>query len=146
MQELKPEFDKAIVRFRVFLLSQGAPGKIVWVAPEHTICCGPDWKIFKDEGIPESLVKEWYQQAKDSELGLRFCLLCKDSETSYCYLYTPVDVEDAEYKLLLNGSLKMSVPSDIPSATVISRGVASVWFRFRELKFRKWKYSAFRMA
>ena len=142
---MKPEFDQAIINFQEFLDNYGAPKKIVWIAQEHTLCLGREWLIFKNEGIPQVLVKARYQQARDMDFGLRLCLLCHDGDHSYCYLYVPVDEEDAEQHLSLNACLKMSVPQPMPEAKVVSRGLHIVWYRFRELKYRQWKKSFFRV-
>jgi hypothetical protein len=142
-----PEFEETIVSFREFIKYQDAPDRIVWVAPEHTICCGfQEWKIFQDECINESDIKAIYQAAREKFFGMRLCVLCTDSEISYCYLYVPVDEVDAEYNLLANGCVKMRVPEDMPHTSIVRRGVRTAWLQLKEsIRFRKWKNMAFRI-
>lgn len=142
-----PEFDEAIANFREFLDGQWVPNKIVWVAPNDTICCGlRGWKIFQNEGVIESDVIATYRTARKKDFGVRFCVLCADRQASYCYLSVPVDEIDAECKLLANGCVKLSVPEHIPNAEIIQRGFLSSWHQVIEsVRFKKWKNIAFRI-
>lgn len=145
---MNPEFQEILCSFRKFLEQQDVPDKIVWVLPEHTIYCGgKKWKIFENEGISDDDINSKYQSARENSLGVRFCVLCSDTETSYCYLYVPVDEHDAEYKLLANGCVKMSVPSDMPKGSITLRGFRAICWQLREsIKFKKWKAMAFRIG
>jgi hypothetical protein len=137
--EMIPEFEETISTFCGFLENHGLPRKIIWVAPEHTIFLGREWKIFKGEGIKESDIRAKYQAARGYPFGVRFGVLCTDDVTSYCYLYIPTDEIDAEYKLLANGYVKLSVPYDVSHATPINKGIGALWYQLRELRGKKWK-------
>lgn len=145
---MNPEFEEIIVSFRKFLEQQGYPGKIIWVAPEHTICCGRwEWKVFENECVDEEDIKLKYKDADDKKFGVRFCALCVNDETSYCYLYVPASELDADYKLLTYENVKLSVPVEMPHASMERRGFLASWYQLREsMKFREAKAFGFRIG
>ncbi|BBB60395.1 hypothetical protein UNDKW_2122 [Undibacterium sp. KW1] len=144
---MNPKFEEIIPVFRKFLEQQGCPGKIVWVAPEHTMCCGrAEWKIFENECVDEEDIKLKYQDADDKKFGVRFCALCVNDETSYCYLIVPTSELDADYKLLTYEKVKLSVPAEMPHASILRRGFRASWYQTREsIKFKEWKELVFRI-
>lgn len=138
-----PEFEEAVSRFQDVLKENGLPSKIVWVAPEHTIFCQHEWKVFRGEGIKADDILAKYQAAREKSFGIRLGVLCRDGDTSYCYLYAPTDELNAEIHLLANHRLKISIPVNISHASLINRGIGSVWFQLCELRVKKWKYGYF---
>lgn len=134
-----PEFEEAESQFRDYLIDNGLPIRIVWVAPEHTIFCRDEWKIFRGEGISEADIRATYKSASEQPFGIRLAVLCRDGDTSYCYLKAPVDEDDAERQLLVRHTLKMSIPTNMPHASLINRGMRSIWYQLLELRVRKWK-------
>lgn len=139
-----PAFDEAIAKFQVFLEGEGLPREIVWVAPEHTIFCRPEWKVFEGEGVTVSEVRAAYDAARQANsLGIELGVLCTDRDSTYCYLYIPADEYTASRKLLANTIAKFTSPVTVPSATRVRRGIRSMWYQLRELRFRDWKNSFF---
>ncbi len=142
-----PAFDEAIAKFQGFLEGEGLPREIVWVAPEHTIFCRREWKIFEGEGVKESEVRSAYDAARQADfLGIELGVLCSDRDFTYCYLYIPADEYTASRKLLANTTTKFTSPVKVPSASRVRRGIPSMWYQLRELRVRDWKNTFFNMS
>ena len=140
-----PDFEEAIVSFRAFLKQSGVPGEIVWVGPKHTIFCdGREWKIFEGEGVKESEVRSRYQSARGNAFGVQFGLLCADGKFSYCYLYVPANVDDAVSHLLAKVDVKLLVPTEVPTASLVRRrSLRAIWYQIKELRVKMWKSGFF---
>ena len=139
-----PDFPEALNQFGDFLEKCGLPRKIVWVAPEHTIYCGRSWKVFSGESVGEDTVSDLYSLAARGDFGLRFKLLCAGKDASYCYLHTPLDLQEAEQSLLFLHRVKYTIPSVAAPAEIIKRwSLPSFWYQLKEIPKLRWKCYAF---
>jgi len=139
-----PDFPEALNQFGDFLEKCELPRKIVWVAPEHTIYCGRSWKVFSGECAYEDDVRELYNSSARGKFGLAFKLLCAGKDSSYCYLYAPLELQEAEQGLLFSHRVKYMIPSIVPPAEIINRwSFPSFWYQLKEIYKLRWKCYAF---
>jgi hypothetical protein len=100
--------------------------------------------VFSGECVSEETVRHLYGIAAEGEFGVAFKLLCSGEDVSYCYLYAPSELQEAEQRLLFFHRIKCMVPSVVPSAKIIKRwSFLSFWYQLKEIHKLRWKCYAF---
>jgi len=106
-----PEFGDALDQLRAFLGRCAWPTDIAWLtSPALTtrgqlIIINPNRLLSRDEA------ESFYCVAVTKRLGVHLAALSHDLTTSFCYIWWPTTLREAQEALMPNG-LKLSIASD----------------------------------
>jgi hypothetical protein len=117
-------FDEALDSFREFLSGQGVSTDFAWVFLEDVIF--QDERIFIKTPLPaenESRARACYELGQKRGFGINLKALCLLESRTCCYILLPEDDLDAQYLLMSNVSLKLSVWTNLRKAESISNPV-----------------------
>jgi hypothetical protein len=137
-----PSFEDARHGFSEFLAEHGEPSEIHWIYGEATTRWMRDWLIF-DQGSSANLdsVRIAYGHGVESGLGVSLDQLGSADGVSYCYVWVPDDMVDAE-QCMMDGSVKYTMPQDsFPSTVKVTESTFVFAYRrlmnFVRRRFRK---------
>ena len=131
-----PPFEEAISSYRDFLRLRGLPEHPVWVFRDDV--ASKRGRLAIRVPLPESngeAARKMYEAARRSGLGVALVAIGRLGASVTCYVSVPRDQDEAEALLFSPESLKMSVPTELPSAVEVHGGVR--WL-FRVWLGRKW--------
>lgn len=114
-------FDEALLRFREFLSGQGLSTGVAWVFHEDVIFQRE--RIFIKTPIPaenEIRARACYESGQKRDFGINLQAFCLLESRPCCYILLPEDGLDAQYLLMSNISLKLSVWTNLRKAEPIS--------------------------
>jgi hypothetical protein len=117
-------FDEALDSFREFLSGQGLSTDLVWVFREDVIFQRE--RIFIKTPVPaenESRARACYELGQKRDFGINLKAFCLLESRPCCYILLPEDDLDAQYLLMSNISLKLSVWTNLRKAESISNPV-----------------------
>jgi len=114
-------FDEALISFKEFLSGQGLATDLVWVFREDVIFQRE--RIFIKSPVPaenESRARACYELGQKRDFGINLQAFCLLESHPCCYILLPEDDLDAQYLLMSNISLKLSVWTNLRNAESIS--------------------------
>ena len=117
-------FDEALESFKDFLSGQGISADLVWIFREDVIF--QTERIFIKTPIPaenESRARACYELGQKRDFGINLQAFCLLESRPCCYILLPEDDLDAQYLLMSNISLKLSVWKNLRKAESISNPV-----------------------
>src|SRR5256885_6286733 len=103
-------FDEALDSFREFLSGQGLSTDLVWVFREDVIFQRE--RTFIKTPVPvenETRARACYELGQKRDFGINLQAFCLLESRPCCYILLPEDDLDAQYLLMSNISLKLSV-------------------------------------
>ena len=127
---IKENFDEAKQFFQNFLSEQGLSSDLLWVFGEDIICL-PNRFLIK---VPlpaenESFARACYDIGRERDLGLCLHVFCLLDRRPCCYVQLPEDELDAQYSLMGNLSVKLTIRNDLINAEPIDSFL--VWQTYR---------------
>jgi hypothetical protein len=117
-------FDEALGSFREFLSGQELSTDVAWVFREDVIFQGE--RIFIKTPVPaenESCARACYELGRKRNFGVNLQAFCLLESRPCCYVLLPEDDLDAQYLLMSNISLKLSVWTNLRKAESTSNPV-----------------------
>jgi hypothetical protein len=105
-------FEESVSSFEQFLAENGYPPCTVWVR-EQDVVLGRKGALYVRDPLPRSNEREArakFAAGMQRELGVLFGALCTMGDVTCCYVWTPLDEQESEYRLMPAGT-KFSVPS-----------------------------------
>jgi hypothetical protein len=117
-------FDEALDSLREFLSGQGLSTHLIWVFREDVIFQGE--RIFIKTPWPaenEARARACYELGQKRGFGVNLKAFCLLESRPCCYILLPEDDLDAQYLLMSNISLKLSVWTNLRNAESISNPV-----------------------
>lgn len=130
-------FDAAEADFSRFLTEREYPALIAWIAIEDVIIDESGQHFVRRNGKgSRATSKNHYLSAIGQGLGIELRAMCASEAQTFASLYVPVDVIDAQYRMIAPG-LKMSCPEHRLPGILVSNP-----FRWWFLKRRNGKRSA----
>src|SRR5262245_43279513 len=94
---IAPSFGQAQLEFSAFARTQGLVAAPTWLLREDVAVFRSGFIVKKP--LPAdtlSLVTNFYEQARESRLGVLLCGLCRTKDTLYGHVWAPRTVADAE--------------------------------------------------
>ena len=134
-------FDEALDSFREFLSGQGLSTDLAWVFLEDVIF--QDERIFIKTPIPsenETRAQACYELGQRRDFGINLQAFCLLESRPCCYILLPEDDLDAQYHLMSNIALKLSVWTNLRKAKSISNPIK--WLALKLIN-RKSQFSSF---
>jgi hypothetical protein len=117
-------FDEAVDSFKNFLSGQGLSTDLAWVFREDVIFQRE--RIFIKTPIPaenETRARACYELGQKRDFGINLQAFCLLESRPCCYILLPEDDLDAQYLLMGNILLKLSVWTNLRKAESISNPV-----------------------
>jgi hypothetical protein len=132
---VKEFFEEAKQNFSKFLVEQTTAENIVWLFKEDVIWQEKQVLINGRFSVSENerLAQKLYELGKVKDLGIGLYAFCIWESRVGCTILLPEDELDAEYKLMSNEYLKMSIDINPDKAIVIENFLA--WKLFKFLQF-----------
>jgi hypothetical protein len=134
------DFASTVTNFTRFATEQGYPSKLLWTSPDFVLY----WRrrFFVLAVDPEKCrvqAQADFEAATARNVGVAIEGKCKTGTTTICRVYVPIDSTDAQYRLIPEIGVKMTVLRDpLPAIVVrnlfrwrilkrLSRGSAALW-------------------
>jgi hypothetical protein len=117
-------FDEALDSFKGFLSGQGLSTDLAWVFCEDVIFQRE--RIIIKTPIPaenETRVRACYELGQKRDFGMNLQAFCLLESRPCCYILLPGDDLDAQYFLMSNNALKVSVWTKLREAESVSNPV-----------------------
>jgi len=141
--EETPPFDSAVQQLQHFLAEQGWPTRLVWrTEPDIVHLPGRDVVVRRrDEREAASAARVHYNEGFRQGVGIALQVPCEVEGAACTTVYWTTDVVEAEYRMLPDDGLKLSVATDHPTGRYV--GPLGWWLASQR---RKWWGAAFRSA
>jgi hypothetical protein len=126
-------FAEASTQFQAFLSQESVSSDLVWIFREDVV--SRQYHILVKEPLPQrnvEIAETLFHRGWERGLGVSFEVLCLLGTRHCCYVWLPNDAREAELHML--AGLKMSVLTDLPTATSVHSRLKWRWLRLLDDK------------
>lgn len=124
VQTKLPEFGEAVLRLQEFLAREKLSEKLLWIFRKDVTSCKR--RVVIKVPIPKEnqrLAEARYEEGRNRDWGISLQVLCALGNSPCCYIWLPKNEMEAEYALMIDHGLKMSVPVDLIQARAVKNGL-----------------------
>jgi hypothetical protein len=135
------DFDDVVADFTRSAVGQGYPSTLIWSSPEFLMFWRRRFFVFKRDPEESRLrAKTIYDTAVARRVGVEIEGKCKTPTASICRVYMATDDLDAQYRMIPETGVKMTVAVDpLPVVLVRSRILWWILKRFCMLSATEWE-------
>jgi hypothetical protein len=137
-----PVFDDAESAFKRFAVAQGYPAMLLWTVPDELIFWRGRFLVLDGEaGVRRERAKAAYDKGAARNVGIEIDGKCKTNRITICRVYVAEDETDAQYRMMPQSGIKMSLSqNDFPAVIVSNEFMFAVlrWWRRRKWAQPDW--------
>jgi hypothetical protein len=132
LNEEKPNFEEAVVKFQEFLRANHYSGEISWVQPDDVLLTGKKLVYVRvsSEEARRKMARKTYEEGMPRRRGVLFRTICDLGSTTCSHVWAP-ETEDEAAKLLMPVGLKLTIQTDRIRGVSVKSGIRWAYLRVR---------------